>query len=361
MKKITSNIIAMLLCLQSMHSFAVDASPGYEIGVYYYPGWKEDQVGAVSAKPWQVIKEFPELEPMLGWYPEGSVSVAEQQLQWMHDYGIDYVVYDWYWDGKRTYLEHGLAAYFQAFNNNLVKFSLLWANHDGRPRSLDEFTDMVRYWVSNYFPREQYLRIDGKPVVFVFSAQMLLTESKKFGKTTKELLQLADELAKEKGLPGIYFVAGGGAVAPMANQYAPKNGYNALSAYNYHNGSSGKYIPNAPVSHSYEELDTGYREHWNWILKNSPLPYIVPMTSGWDKRPWGGSKDSLHDNSISSPESFEQHLRAGKALMDKYPGKSIKTGVICCWNEFGEGSYIEPTKKDGFSYLEKVKKVFGSP
>ena len=35
--------------------------------------------------------------------------------------------------------------------------------------------------------------------------------------------------------------------------------------------------------------------------------------------------------------------------------------VICCWNEFGEGSYIEPTKKDGFSYLEKVKKVFGSP
>jgi hypothetical protein len=34
-------------------------------------------------------------------------------------------------------------------------------------------------------------------------------------------------------------------------------------------------------------------------------------------------------------------------------------GVICCWNEFGEGSYIEPTQKNGFSYLEKIKKVFG--
>jgi hypothetical protein len=33
--------------------------------------------------------------------------------------------------------------------------------------------------------------------------------------------------------------------------------------------------------------------------------------------------------------------------------------MIEAWNEFGEGSYIEPTKKWGFSYLETIKNVFG--
>jgi hypothetical protein len=35
--------------------------------------------------------------------------------------------------------------------------------------------------------------------------------------------------------------------------------------------------------------------------------------------------------------------------------------MIEAWNEFGEGSYIEPTKKWGFGYLEAIKKAFASP
>ena len=38
--------------------------------------------------------------------------------------------------------------------------------------------------------------------------------------------------------------------------------------------------------------------------------------------------------------------------------KTLRTGIICCWNEYGEGSYIEPTKAFGMQYLERVKKVF---
>jgi len=91
------------------------------------------------------------------------------------------------------------------------------------------------------------------------------------------------------------------------------------------------------------------------------VPYIIPMTSGWDKGPWGGSTDKEHDKSISTPDTFEKHLRAAKARMDSYPSQSMKTGIICCWNEFGEGSYIEPTKKYGTQYLERVKKVFRTP
>ncbi|MBK7050726.1 MAG: hypothetical protein IPH54_08055 [Rhodoferax sp.] len=43
--------------------------------------------------------------------------------------------------------------------------------------------------------------------------------------------------------------------------------------------------------------------------------YVVPMTSGWDKRPWGGSKDPEHDNSISTTASLRKpHLRDPNAV-----------------------------------------------
>ncbi|NNU33267.1 hypothetical protein HK413_02155 [Mucilaginibacter sp. S1162] len=68
----------------------------------------------------------------------------------------------------------------------------------------------------------------------------------------------------------------------------------------------------------------------------------------------------MHDNSVSAPELFEQHLSRAKAFMDENPQKTMKMGVICAWNEFGEGSYIEPTKTFQMQYTEKVKKVFGT-
>ncbi|WP_373398099.1 hypothetical protein V8V91_27155 [Algoriphagus halophilus] len=33
--------------------------------------------------------------------------------------------------------------------------------------------------------------------------------------------------------------------------------------------------------------------------------------------------------------------------------------MICCWNEYLEGNYIEPTEGHGFDYLESIQEVFG--
>lgn len=350
-------LLAVSLIL-SVVGMASAAGKDYTIGVYYFPGWKDDQYGAVFAKPWERIEPFPEREPLLGWYRDGEVAVAEEQLRWMHDYGIDYVVYDWYWDGRRTFLEHSLKAYLQSKNRKLVKFSLLWANHSDVPRSHEEFISMIRYWIDAYFSREEYFRIDGKPVVFIFSQDALRSSASKMGSSTASLLSEARSLASAAGLPGIYFVGGTEALSHWVKKEGPSSGFDAFSAYNYHRAYQGKVDTSIRMTHGYEELIEAYRRNWTWILGNSPLPYFLPMISGWDRRPWGGSKDGLHDNSIGSSENFGRHLVAAKKLMDEEPEKSKKIGVICCWNEFGEGSYIEPTKKYRFEYLEQIKRVF---
>lgn len=332
----------------------------YSVGVYYYPGWRFVPP-LIQGPPWDAIREYGGRKPILGWYDEGRVDVATRQLQWMHEYGIDFVIYDWYWiNGGGPALTHAIDAYMQSPARSAVKFSILWANHTDTPSSLEQFDAIVDYWIRHYFSQKTYYRVGGVPVVFIFAPDGLERKAASFGTDVEQLLGRARRKAIEAGLPGIYFVGTSQAVAGPIQHDLPASGYDAVSAYNYHMGLSGNYSLDIPLSHSYRELTDGYSQSWSWILAHSRLPYFVPVTSGWDKRPWGGSPDKMHDHSFSTPREFKEHLESAKSVLDKYPDETRRTVVICCWNEFGEGSYIEPTEKWGFEYLQQVKSVFGT-
>jgi hypothetical protein len=331
----------------------------FKLGVHYFPGWKDNQIGAVYPLPWEKIKPYPEREPLLGWYREGDVNVMEQQLTWMKKFGIDYVVFDWYWSGTdQLFLDHALNAFLQAPNRNGVQFAIMWANHTDYVFSREQFESLFRSWAQGYMLRPDYLRLDGKPVVYIFSADILNKNAAKLGMTSAELLGMAEQIFSNAGLVGISFIGGTSAMPGSSFDYSAESGYAGFSAYNFHGPATFSFESGRQISHSFQELDDGYRDQWKWILNNSDGLYVVPMTSGWDKRPWGGSADPLHDLSVSTPETFELHLRAAKAAMNEDPLKTRRMGLFCCWNEFGEGSYIEPTKKDGFAYLQKIRMVF---
>lgn len=327
----------------------------YKIGVFYFPGWVK-RPGTNWDPPWDQIKLYPDREPLLGWYPEGEVWVAEKQIQWLYDYGVNFLIFDWYWTkDNKPGLEHALQAYLKAKNSNLVKYTILWANHSDVPESLDQFTAMVDFWINNYFNKKQFMTIDGKPVVYIFSAEILRDNAKKFGASTNDLLNISRNIAIKAGYKGIYFVACTQAIYSLVNEYIPSSGYDAISAYNYHRGYSGTYEKGG-LSINFAELASGYKQSWEWILENSSLPYFLPVSAGWSKNPWGSH--TPHDASFSDPLSFRKHLVEAKSMLDRYPDKTKNTIVICAWNEFGEGSYIEPTKKWKFQYLNAIKDVF---
>ncbi|NVH74248.1 hypothetical protein FSB08_17240 [Paraburkholderia sp. JPY432] len=356
-------VLTLALCLLTFVLTAPTRgaeTKNYSVGVYYYPGWRFVPP-LIQSPPWEAIREYGGREPVLGWYDEGKIDVATRQLQWMRDYGIDFVIYDWYWinDGGPA-LTQAIDAYLQSPARSTVKFSILWANHTDTPSSLAQFDAIVDYWISRYFSRKSYYRVDGVPVVFIFSPDGLERKAASFGTDVEQLFERARRKAVAAGLPGIYFVGMSQAVAGPIQHDLPASGYDAVSAYNYHVGLSGTYSTDVPLSHSYRELTDGYRQSWSWILAHSRLPYFVPVTSGWDKGPWGGSPDKIHDRSYSTPQEFKEHLESAKSVLDRYPDKTLHTVVICCWNEFGEGSYIEPTEKWGFEYLQQVRSVFGT-
>lgn len=314
-----------------------------DVGVYYFPGWK-------SASSWEPITRFPERRPVLGWYREGEPGIADWQIRWAVEHGITFFAYDWYWNQGARSLEHGIHdGLFHAKYGNLLKFCLLWANHN--PENTSSFDDCLAvtdFWIDNYFKRPEYYTLDGKPVVIIFSTYRFRSDM-----GSPEVRRAFDAMKArcvEKGLKGLYLIACVGDTGEAAR--AAEEGYDAVTAYNWPGlgvQGSEKWVP-------YSELLDGYRRQWEHIAERSPIPIMTPVSGGWDSRPWHG--DAALVRYGRTPELFRRHLEQTKAFIESHPGKALPVALVEAWNEFGEGSYIEPMKEFGFGYLDAIRDVF---
>ena len=62
----------------------------------------------------------------------------------------------------------------------------------------------------------------------------------------------------------------------------------------------------------------------------------------------------------NTPQSFATLLSKAKKYADSHPDQP-RLITINAWNEWTEGSYLEPDTVNGMKYLEAVRGVFGSP
>lgn len=348
MKSLITTITIYLVCLTlwGMNAPAQAQEP-VRLGAYYFPGWSIS--GNWEGKdPWIPIRKFPEREPAAGWYDDTNIDTVARQLDEMKAAGLYFVAVDWYWNGKSPVrgkpLEH--IANLTRSGKSPLKFSILWANHEQIPRNVQEFDAMVKYWIKDLFSNPSFLRIDGRPVVFLFSNDLLEKDASRFGMTVSDLMTKAQVIAKAEGESPLFVLSN-----TMGGKSLKEQGYAGLSAYNHHGFNRS--------SHSYAELSEDYARIWQSNLSYmKDGVYVLPMIQGWDRRPWGGSQnDLLHDHSGGTPEGFRQHLTEGVKMIRKYQARTRGLGVICCWNEYGEGSVIEPTKKDKDAYLQVIRSV----
>ncbi len=322
------------------------AKTQYQVGVYYFPGWP-------TWSRWRPIADYPERKPLLGWYDESHPEVADWQIKWAVEHGISFFAVDWYWCKGARHLEHWLhEAYFKSRYRRTLKFCLLWANHN--PPNTHSEADLLKvtdYWLEHYFKRPEYLTVEGKPVVIIFSTYRLSQDmgtaalAAAFGKMRAR--------CKKAGLRGLYLIA-----CTLDNrkqiEVLKAQGYDAISGYNYPSlGAGGK--RRAPFA----TLLPAYKGLWHKAADQQILKEIPALSGGWDSRPWHRQRALVRHG--RTPKLFEQHCRDAKDFLDRRDGEmppKLKMCLIEAWNEWGEGSYIGPHAEYGFEYLEAVRRVF---
>jgi hypothetical protein len=314
-----------------------------KIGVYYFPGWSNDPFN--EADSWKRIRAFPEREPLLGWYAGSARATLQKQADMMQAAHLDFVAFDWYYAHGKPQLQGPLDAYL-TLTTPRPKLSLLWDNH-GHPSAAD-WHAIVDIW-AGYFAKAPFYQVGGANVIFVVDAQRFANDATAAGANAAAWTGYAQSEMKRRGLPPIYFVAGVYSGDDTILHSAIADGFASFSAYNMHQR------PGINVNvKGYANLDSAYRAQWERMARfGNTIKPILPLTSGWDHRPWGPTPD--RDGSIATPAEFKAHLEAARAFMI---AKQINSGVICCWNEYGEGSFIEPTKQRGKALVNAIRATF---
>ena len=96
---------------------------------------------------------------------------------------------------------------------------------------------------------------------------------------------------------------------------------------------------------------------WERMNADSPVPYFPQVCCGWDNNPRFKSVKTVQLDG-ANPALFKKALMNAKAFIDAHPDR-VPLITINSWNEWTEGSYLEPDDLFGYGYLDAVKEVFG--
>ena len=361
---------------------AIISAADYDVAAYVWPAyqpeprWAELGIFKDGKGEWQNVYEAkPKWEghrqplvPLWGYENEADPKVVEKKIDAAVAHGVNVFIYDWYWYGGRPFLEDALdKGFLGAPNNEKMKFFIMWANHDVNEGwdntvvdknrngfiwhgtvSMDEFRTLVSRWIDRYFKRPNYYRIQGKPVLMIYDMPNFI---KGFGGTDKaaEAVRYLRKACADAGLGGAHFMSCDYGLKPAD---AKAVGIDSATIYNLVHWSSPKGNPDYDVwaKTAAKRFDVAANE-----LK--PAAFFAHASVGWDQNPRYPAGFAAETVVGSTPAKFEAALRRAKDWTDKNAKEGMpKLITINSWNEWTEGSYLEPDERWGFGYLEAVRR-----
>ncbi|MEN6346029.1 MAG: LamG-like jellyroll fold domain-containing protein [Armatimonadia bacterium] len=322
----------------------------YLVGAHYCPLWKQGARGG----GWQEIVPFPEREPALGWYDEENPEVTDWEVKWALDHGINYFVYCWYrrnqGQGVQTMLSHAIHdGLFHSRYGSQFKFTIMWENQSkgqAGVASEDDFLNtLLPYWIENYFKNPSYLKIDNKPLLFIYRPEFLINDLGSV-EAVKQALDKAREVCKRAGFAGLTILGEYRGTQPAPLELMAAEGLDYSFAYCW---------PVGGEPSQQESIDAQER-YWKDRQKMGIIPDLVTVSMGWDSRPWHPSSSIWR----LTPDNFQVACERAKAFMATVPPDQLGHRLVLLdnWNEFGEGHYIAPHRQYGFGYLDAARNAF---
>jgi len=362
--------------------------PKTEIAAYYFPAWhqcpKNDQWKGVGFTEWELIKagrpRFPghrqPLVPAWGYFDESDPAVMKRACDTAQAHGIDAFLFDWYWYDNGPFLNGAIDRGYLQLENPATKFAIMWANHTWRDLfpsdgtfpmkhlawaqvTPEEFVRISDDWIARYLSHPAYWRIDGAAYVSIFAFDQFV-EWMGGVLATRNVLHDFRERARRAGAGELHLnVPGAGQVSLDANPgRLAEMGLDSYTDYNWSRDlprDLGLRVP-------YAKWRAVGQANWSRSLERQPLPFAPNVSMGWDSstRVSQDIEYVISDWPLlpvvvdNSPREFGESVRDALRFVAEHE-RCAPYITLNAWNEWTEGSYLEPDTEFGMQYLEAVK------
>ena len=317
------------------------------VGAIHCPLWESDRVDL-----WRGVQRHPERLPALGLYAQENPEVAEWEAKWALEHGISCFVYCWYRDGQggavRTRFGRGLHdGLFQSRVADTMTFAILWENQaqgvGGVTGERDLLDNVVPYWIETFFKRPNYLKVDGKPVLFIYETESFIRDLEGLEPAVRAI-EAMRAACRTAGFAGLTLLGEHRGFVPATLDRMRDLGVDASFAYCWH-------LPGSPDP---DTAVAGQLAVIRAVRDRGVLPQVVTVSQGWSGWHDEGTVWSV------PPDRFERLLREAKEIAAASPQDSLASRMILLdnWNEWSEGHFIAPCRQHGFGYLDAVRRVF---
>ena len=328
-----------------------------------------------KAKPLFKGHNQPRVPTELGYYDLRLSIVREQQAQMAREAGVTAFCYWHYWFGNGKRLIPEVFQEVLESGNPDFPFCLGWANHSwfAKNWNADGTTTQKLLMEQTYpgiedekmhfkfllkaFKDNRYVKIDGKPLLYIFAPLDL----------PREYVENFRQWTKDVGFPDLYLVAN------IRDERKPKEeflamGYDAVTYQRLGEPS----IPGSSLSAKLKRFVykwskkikgtilhrppfmTDYREIYHNLVNEGDyaedvIPALLPQ---WDHTPRSGWNGTLIAH--AEPKYFYMHCKEALAAVrqKKNPILFLKS-----WNEWGEGNMMEPDMTYGRGFIEALRKA----
>ena len=339
-------------------AIAAESTKPYLVGAHYYAWY--------SKASWKKVAG----EPLVKHYHSMDDDVIAQHLKWASQYGIDFFAVEW--SGQNTFGDQAIYKHFAAapdFKN--IKFCIAYdtlsrfRRYEKPPfnfsheRVRDGLVSDFDYLSKRYFSNPNYLKFQGRPVVWFYIARAMQGDWVK-------ALELAREAARKNGFE-VYI---DGDLLQMSRIDPRRFPYfDAVSLYTLMERKPFEQLgvrTTGDVANIAQDLFTRWAElvpRYKSRSTGKPLAFHPVITPQFMKM--HGEFTSPYF--LGSEGEFRRMVDIAKstATFDEFAGTRIVW--ITSWNEWYEGSAIEPTQDGpsldrnyGFKLLETIRDVFGS-
>ncbi len=343
------------------------------VAAHYYAAWKKGAAGLHDG--FNDLHSFPERTPLMGYYDEESPVVADWEIKWASEHGINCFIHCWYRKKENEGLPvtidtlrcgHGLhEALFNARYQKYMKFAIMYENQRrwAKTDAKDLLYHLMPFWTEQYFKRDNYLKIDKKPVLFVFYPQAL-KDIFPDPAAQKAAFDACRDYAIGQGFGGLL-------IAYCTTMYRYARGIsladvhaeNVARGYDFAFGYCSLYDASKHMPEQ-EEIVEGQCAAYERELAIDPMRFTPVATCFRDSTPryskkWTDMGFHFENEKCfyATPESFREILRRLRERSDALPDGAWGKRIIAIdnWNEWDEGHFVSPSHEFGFRYLQAIR------